>query len=490
MTEKTALVIGSGFGGLAACVRLLARGYRVTVLEKLDAAGGRAYVFQQDGFSFDGGPTIITAPYILEELWTLSGRRMQDYLELRRMDPFYKIRFDDGEIFNASADIAQVRREVARIAPGEEVNFDRYLKDSEAIYNTAFKELADVPFDKLSTLLRAAPDLIRLQGYRTVYSKVSDYFTNPKLRVAFSYHPLLIGGNPLTTTAYYCLIAHLERLHGVHYAMGGTGAVVRALVKLIEEQGGTLRYHADVDHITTSGRRATGVQLATGETLTADIVVSNADAAWTYSKLLTKHPRRVWTDRKLARQSYSMGLFVWYFGTNRKYDDVYHHTIMLGPRFEELLRDIFTRKSLAGDFSLYLYRPTATDPSVAPPGCDNFYALVPVPNLDGKTDWATYTETFRARIQKRLEETVLPGLGSSIVTSRVMTPADFHMRLNSVKGAGMSLEPKLFQSAWFRPHNMSEELENLYLVGAGTHPGAGMPSVILSAKVMEQRLPA
>jgi len=489
MTDKSAIVIGSGFGGLAAAVRLLARGYRVTVLEKLDGPGGRASVFRQDGFSFDAGPTIITAPYILEELWALSGRRMADHLDLRRMDPFYKIRFDDGDVFNASADIAQVRREVARIAPDEAAQFDRYLKDSEAIYNTAFKDLADVPFDKISTLLRAAPDLIRLQGYRTVFSKVGDYFTNPKLRVAFSYHPLLIGGNPLTTTAYYCLIAHLERLHGVHYAMGGTAALVSALVKLIEAEGGTFRYQAEVDHITTSGRRATGVQLGSGETLAADIVVSNADAAWTYGKLLGNHPRRVWTDRKLARQSYSMGLFVWYFGTSRQYHDVYHHTIMLGPRFEELLRDIFTRKTLAEDFSLYLYRPTATDPSVAPPGCDNFYALVPVPNLDGKTDWSSYAETFRARIQKRLESTILPGLGESIITSRVMTPADFKTRLNSVKGAGMSLEPKLFQSAWFRPHNRSEELDNLFLVGAGTHPGAGVPSVILSAKVMEQRLP-
>ncbi len=483
---RHALVIGSGFGGLAIAVRLLARGFRVTVLERLDAPGGRAYVFKQDGFLFDAGPTIITAPYVLEELWALCGRRMADDLDLRPMDPFYQIRFDDGDVFNAAANLARVRQEVARIAPGDVAGFERYLRDSEAIYDVAFHKLAHVPFHKLTTLLGATPDLIRLQGYRCVYNKVCDYFSNEKMRIAFSFHPLFIGGNPFSITAYFCLIAHLERLHGVHYAMGGTGAVVRGLVGLIERQGGTLRYNADVTEITVENGSATGVRLDTGETIPADIVVSNADVSWTYTKLLAKHPRRVWTDAKFARQKYSMSLFVWYFGTSRQFGDVPHHTILLGPRYQGLLDDIFKDKRLADDFSLYLHRPTATDPSMAPPGCDTFYVLSPVPHLDSGTDWAARAEPYRAAIQQRLEDTIMPGLSKSIVTSRIMTPQDFHDRLKSVKGAAFSLEPELFQSAWFRPHNVSEEVKNLYLVGAGTHPGAGMPSVMISAKVTDQ----
>ncbi len=483
---RQAIIIGSGFGGLAAAVRLLARGYAVTILERLDAPGGRAYVFRQDGFTFDGGPTIITAPYLLEELWALSGRRFADDVDLRPIDPFYKIRFDDGDIFSATADLDRMRQEVARIAPGDAAGFDRYIRDSEAIYQVAFKELAHVPFHKLSTLLAAAPDLIRLQGYRCVYNKVSDYFQNEKLRTAFSFHPLLIGGNPFTTTAYYCLIAHLERLHGVHFAMGGTGAIVRALVKLIEQQGGILRCNADVEEITVAQGAANGVRLASGETIAADIVVSNADPAWTYTKLLGKHPRRVWTDGKLARQHYSMSLFVWYFGTSRQFADVYQHTILLGPRYRGLLEDIFKNKVLAEDFSLYLHRPSANDPSLAPPGCDAFYVLSPVPHLGSGTDWAAHAEPYRAAIQKYLERTVMPGLGETIVSSRMITPQDFLGRLKSVNGAAFSLQPELFQSAWFRPHNISEEVKNLFLVGAGTHPGAGVPGVISSAKVLDQ----
>jgi len=485
-----AVVIGSGFGGLAAAVRLGARGWRVTVLERLDAPGGRAYVFRQDGFTFDAGPTIITAPYLLEELWTLCGRRMADDVDLRPIDPFYKIRFDDGDTLSCHADLAAMRAEVARISPQDVAGFDRFIRDSESIYNVAFAQLADQPFHSLGTLLSAVPDLIRLQGYRSVYGKVCGYFKNAKLRVAFSFHPLLIGGNPLTTTAYYCLIAHLERTHRVHYAMGGMGALVQGLVGLIEGIGGTLRFNAEVTRIDVAKGRASGVTLASGETIAADIVVSNADVGWTYSKLLAQHPRKVWTDRKVDRARYSMSLFVWYFGTNRRYDSVYHHTMVLGPRYEALLQDIFTRKHLSEDFSLYLHRPTMTDPSLAPPGCDSFYVLAPVPNLGSGTDWATHAEPYRSAIEKRLEETVLPGLDASLVTSRMLTPQDFQDRLLSVKGAAFSLEPQLFQSAWFRPHNLSEEVEGLYLVGAGTHPGAGVPGVVSSAKILDEIVPA
>jgi phytoene desaturase len=484
--SRQVIVIGSGFGGLAAAVRLLARGFSVTVLERLDAPGGRAYVYRQDGFTFDAGPTIITAPYLLEELWQLCGRRLADDVELRAIDPFYQLRFDDGTVFNASADQDRMRQEVARVAPGDVAGFDRYISDSEKIYDVAFKKLAHQPFHKISTLLAAAPDLIRLQGYRSVYNKVSDYFANEKLRTVFSFHPLLIGGNPFSATAYYCLIAHLERLHGVHYAMGGTGAIVTGLVKLIELKGGTVRCNTDVAQITTWDGSVTGVRLTSGETIQADIVVSNADPAWTYTKLLGGHRRRVWTDAKLARQNYSMSLFVWYFGTNRQFPGVAHHTILLGPRYRGLLDDIFKHKILAKDFSIYLHRPTATDSSMAPPGCDAFYVLSPVPHLGSGTDWATQAEPYRAAIQRYLEDTVMPGLGASIVTSRMLTPQDFLDRLKSVNGAAFSLEPQLFQSAWFRPHNVSEEVKNLYLVGAGTHPGAGVPGVISSAKVLDE----
>ena len=484
-----AVVIGSGFGGLAAAIRLGARGYRVTVVEKLDAPGGRAYVYRQDGFTFDAGPTIITAPYLLEELWTLCGRRMADDVELRRIDPFYRIRFDDGTVFNATADYDAMRAEVARIEPDDVPGFERFIRESERIYEVAFHQLADQPFHRVATLLRSAPDMLRLGGHRTVYTKVSRYFRNEKLRIAFSFHPLLIGGNPFTTTAYYCLVGHLERLHGVHYAMGGTGAIVAGLVRLIEDQGGTLRLNAEVEQITVENGRASGLRLVGGERIAADIVVSNADVGWTYTKLLSEHKRRRWTDRKLKRARYSMSLVVWYFGTSRRFEDVYQHTMVLGPRYEGLLRDIFKRKVLTPDFSLYLHRPTANDPSLAPPGCDAFYVLAPVPNLASGTDWSTEAEPYRQRIQQRLEETVMPGLGGCIVTSRLLTPQDFRDRLLSVNGAAFSLEPQLFQSAWFRPHNVSEEVERLFLVGAGTHPGAGVPGVVSSARILDQVVP-
>ena len=485
-----AIVIGSGFGGLAAAVRLSTRGWRVSVLEKLDAAGGRAYVFRQDGFTFDGGPTIITAPYLLEELWALCGKRMADDITLKRMDPFYEIRFDDGTVFRAFDDIQRMKAEVARINPSQVEGFERCIADSEKIYEVAFAKLADHPFLSIWSMLKEAPDMLRLGGMRSVFSKVSDYFTDEKLRVAFSFHPLLIGGNPLTTTAYYCLIQHLERLHGVHYAMGGTGAIAAGLVRLAQGNGATFRYNAEVAEITVAGGRASGVRLASGEVLAADIVVSNADPAWTYSRLLKNHPRRRWTDAKLKRAKYSMSLFVWYFGTNRRFEDVYHHAMVLGPRYEGLLKDIFAGRPLVNDMSLYLHRPTASDPSLAPEGCDAFYVLSPVPNLTSGTDWATQAETYRARVQKRLEETIMPGLGESIVTSRMLTPLDFRERLLSYNGAAFAMQPQLFQSAWFRPHNQSEEVAGLYLVGAGTHPGAGVPGVISSAKILDELVPA
>lgn len=485
-----AIVIGSGIGGLAAAVRLGARGYRVTVLEQLDAPGGRAYVHHQDGFTFDAGPTIITAPFLLEELWSLAGRRLEDDVQLRSLDPFYKVRFDDGEVFEYGADLEAMRAQVARIEPRDVAGFDAFLEYSSRIYEVAFLKLAHEPFHEMGSLLRAIPDLVRLSGFRSVYGEVCRHFRSPKLRVLFSFHPLLIGGNPLSTTAYYCLIAHLERSLGVHYAAGGMGALVKGLVGLVEGQGGAMRYGARVERILVDGGRAVGVRLQDGEELRADVVVSNADAAFTYQTLLAGQPRRRWSDARLRRAKYSMSLFVWYFGTRRRYDDVYHHTMIFGPRYEGLLRDIFERQRLASDFSLYLHRPSATDPTLAPPGCDAFYVLSPVPHLDSGVDWNVEAERYRRRIEARLEQTVLPGLGREIVTQRLLTPMDFRDRLLSVRGAAFSLQPQFFQSAWFRPHNRSEEVDRLYLVGAGTHPGAGIPGVLSSARVLDRVVPS
>lgn len=488
-TRPHAVVIGSGFGGLAAAVRLGARGYRVTVLEQLDAAGGRAYVFRQDGFTFDAGPTIITAPFLFEELWTLAGRQMADDVTLKSIDPFYRIRFNDGTTFDASADPVAMRAEVARIAPGDVAGVERFMLASEAIYKIGFEQLGHVPFSSWADMARIAPQMIKLKSFKSVYALVSEYVRDEKIRFVLSFHPLFVGGNPFNVTSIYALICFLERRWGVHFAIGGTGSLVRGLVRLIGGQGNAVRYNARVCAITLNGPRATGVQLDSGEEIAADIVVSNADVAHTYKRLLPAAARKRWTDRRLDRARYSMSLIVWYFGTRRQYPAVPHHTILLGPRYRELLDDIFERKVLASDFSLYLHRPTATDPSLAPPGCDAFYVLTPVPHLDSGTNWQQTAQPYLQSIARHLEATVLPDLERNVVTSRMLTPLDFRDRLLSEKGAAFSLEPVLTQSAWFRPHNASEDIERLYLVGAGTHPGAGVPGVLSSARILDAVVP-
>jgi phytoene desaturase len=487
--QPHAAVIGSGFGGLAAAVRLGAKGYRVTVLEKLDAPGGRAYVYRQDGFTFDAGPTIVTAPFLFEELWKLCGRNMSEDVTLVPVSPFYRIRFRDGAHFDYSGDAAAVRAEIARFSPGDVGGYDAYMKASEAIFKVGFEQLGDVAFSKWTDMARIAPEMVRLSSHRSVYSLVSKFFRDERLRTVFSFHPLLIGGNPFTASSIYCLIAFLERRWGVHFALGGTGRLVDGLVKLIEGQGGRLCCNADVREIIVDNGVARGVRLASGEVLDADLVVSNADSAWTYRYLLPASARSRWTDRRIDRARYSMSLFVWYFGTRRRYDDVPHHTILLGPRYKELLTDIFKRKVLADDFSLYLHRPTATDPSLAPEGCDAFYVLSPVPHLQSGTDWSEMSERYRRAIARELSKTMLPDLDNQVVSSRMLTPQDFHDRLSSFRGAAFGLEPILTQSAWFRPHNKSEDIANLYLVGAGTHPGAGLPGVLSSARVLESLIP-
>lgn len=487
--QRHAVVVGSGFGGLAAAIRLGARGYRVTVLERLEQLGGRASVLRQDGFTFDAGPTIITAPFLLEELWQLAGRRLADDVELRSLTPFYRVRFDDGATFDCTSDPAAMRAEVARFAPADVEGYEAFMRASESIYRVGFEQLGHVDFGSWKTMARIVPEMMRLRGYRSVWGLVSSFVRDPRLRVVLSFHPLLIGGNPFSATSIYAMIAFLEREYGVHFAVGGTGRLVEGMARLIRGQGGTLRCNSEVAEIEVSGGRACGVRLASGERVAADIVVSNACSAWTYRHLLPGAARHRWTDRRIERSRYSMSLFVWYFGTKRRYESVSHHTILLGPRYRELLVDIFKRKVLAEDFSLYLHRPTASDPSLAPPGCDAFYVLSPVPHLDAGIDWSQTAERYRSAIARHLSKTLLPGLEDEIVTQRLMTPQDFQDRLLSFRGAAFGLEPVLTQSAWFRPHNRSEEVENLYLVGAGTHPGAGLPGVLSSARVLDSVVP-
>jgi phytoene desaturase len=486
---RHAVVIGSGFGGLAAAIRLGAKGYRVTVLEKLDGPGGRAYVFKQDGFTFDAGPTIVTAPFLLEELWRLCGRELADDVALKPLDPFYRIRFHDGAHLDCMGDDEAMRAEVGRLSPRDVEGYEAFMKKSEAIYRVGFEALGDVPFSSWADMARAVRDLVRLRSYQSVHGLAASHVRDPRLRFALSFHPLFVGGNPFSVTSIYGLIAHLERRFGVHFPLGGMGRLVQGLASLIEGQGNEIRYGAEVREIVLQGRSATGVRLASGDSIKADIVVSNADSAWTYRHLLPAAARRRWTDRKLDAAHYSMGLFVWYFGTSRTYPEVKHHTILLGPRYRELLADIFKRRVLASDFSLYLHRPTATDPSLAPEGCDAFYVLSPVPHLDAGIDWAEAAEPYRRAIAQVLGEIALPRFEQHIVTSRVTTPQDFHDRLLSYKGAAFGFEPLFTQSAWFRPHNQAEDIDRLYLVGAGTHPGAGVPGVLSSARILDRLVP-
>lgn len=485
-----AVVIGGGFGGLAAAVRLLARGYRVTVLERRQRTGGRAYVYEQDGFTFDAGPTLVTAPYLFEELFALLGEQLSDHIDMRALDPFYNIRFDDGSVFTYSGDARRMREQVRRFSPRDVEAYDRFVSMTEEIFKVGYLQLADVPFHDFRTMARIVPTMIKLESYRSVYGLVAKFFGEEKLRQVFSFHPLLVGGNPFRTTSIYVLIHFLERHWGVHFPMGGVGKLVESLGQLISSHGGVVRTGAEVEEITLEGRRATGVRLTCGESIAADVVVSNADTAWTYKHLLPATARRKWTDRRLRRMKYSMSLFVWYFGTRRRYDDVAHHTILLGPRYRGLLADIFDRKVLADDFSLYLHRPTATDPSLAPPGCDAFYVLSPVPHLESGVDWRHEAERYRQKVSSYLERAVLPGLEKNVVTSHMLTPQGFHDDLLSVHGAAFGMQPVLTQSAYFRPHNKSEDIDRLYIVGASTHPGAGMPGVLVSAKILDKIVPA
>lgn len=479
------IVIGSGFGGLSAAIRLQAQGHDVTIVEKLDKPGGRAYVFEKDGFTYDGGPTIITAPWLLHELFELCGARSEDYIDLRLLDPFYNIRFEDGSTFHYNGNPEHLAKEVSRFNPADLPGYERFVERTNDIFKTGMA-LIDSPFPTFGSMLKVVPDLIRLRADRSVAKYAAQFVKDDRLRQVFSFHPLLVGGNPFSSSSIYALIHTLEREWGVWFAMGGTGALVKALVRLFTEIGGTIRYNSEVASINVerSTRRTSGVTLAGGEIFTADAVVSNGDVAQTYRALVPAWARPRMTDRKLEKYDYSMSLFVIYFGTNKKYENVAHHEILMGPRYKELLEDIFERKLLADDFSLYLHRPTATDPSLAPEGHDCWYVLSPVPHLGGDVDWARVGDRYRDRIMEYLEERYLPDLRQHVVSEHRIDPRYFEGTLNSYLGSAFSVQPTLLQSAYWRPHNQDREIPNLYFAGAGTHPGAGVPGVLSSGKIV------
>ena len=486
--HKKIIVIGSGFGGLGAAIRLAAKGHEVEIYEKLDKPGGRAYVYEINGFTFDGGPTVITAPFLFDELFELAGKKREDYFNLKLLDPFYRIFNYDGTYFNYNNDIDFTLSQIEKFSPDDKQGYLNFVRTTKAIFQKGFVELADKPFLSFWDMVKIVPDLIRLKSYKNVYSYVSSFIKDDFLRQCFSFHPLLIGGNPFETTSIYALIHYLERKWGIYYAMGGTGSIVKGLVKLFEELRGKIYYDTEVKEISVNNKRVNGIRLNNGSFVEADLVVSNADIAFTYMNMIDKQFRKKYTDKKVENMKYSMSLFVIYFGTKKRYNDrnLVHHNIILSKRYKELLEDIFKNKSLADDFSLYLHMPTVTDSTVAPKGCEAFYVLSPVPHLKSETNWAEEAKPYRDKIMKFLEENYLPNLQENIIAEHYIDPLHFQNNLNSYLGTAFSVEPLFSQSAWFRPHNRSEDFENLYFVGAGTHPGAGLPGVLSSAKIVDK----
>ncbi len=484
--EKRAVVIGSGFGGLAAAIRTQAKGYDVTLLEMRDKPGGRAYVYEDQGFTYDAGPTIVTVPFILDELAEVAGKDIKDYVSLVPCDPYYRIYFDDGKIFDYRGAQESLEAEIAKFSPEDVAGYRAFLKYSKDIFDRAFTDLSDHSFHTIWEMLKVSPDLIRLRADKSAFKKVGEYIKDPYLRQVFTFEPLLIGGNPLRASAIYTMIHYLEKTWGVHFAMGGTGALVKGLVRLFEDTGGTLHLNSRVAEIEVSHGQVTGVRTDDGRRFPADLVISNGDVANTYRKMIAPQHRKKWTDKRIENMRYAMSLFVIYFGTNRTYEHLPHHSIILGPRYEGLLKDIFDRKIVAEDFSVYLHAPTRTDPSLAPPGHECFYVLSPVPHLGGGQDWDDIKEEYADRILASLEKDYLvPDLRKHLVSKLMFTPKDFETQLDAFMGSAFQFEPTLTQSAWFRPHNKSEDVEGLYFVGAGTHPGAGLPGVISSAKVLD-----
>jgi len=487
--RQSAIVAGAGFGGIAAALRLRAKGYEVHLIDRCPRLGGRGQVFEKDGFRHDAGPTVLTAPHLFEELFALFGEKMSDYVTLVQPDPWYRFWYHDGETFDYGPTEEATEAEIARLSPDDVDGYRRLGAWSKKIYDVGFTALSDLPFHSPGFMIKQIPDLLRLRSYESVWSMVARHLKSDRLRRAFSIQPLLLGGDPFSTTAIYGMINHLEREHGVWFAMGGTGALIDAFERLMREQGIKISLGATVSQIKVDDGRAAGVVLETGETLDADLVVSNMDPVHVYREMLPASHVSTVAKLRVKTAKLSMGLYVLYFGATKTWPEVAHHTVWFGERYKNLLRDIFVNKKLADDFSLYIHRPTATDSSFAPDGCDSFYVLCPVPNLAGGQDWAVEEPKLRDRIVAALDASMLPGLKEHITAEFAMTPVDFKNDYLSVDGAGFSLSPFFTQSAWFRFHNRGEGVRNLYFVGAGTHPGAGVPGVVSSAKVLEHLIP-
>jgi phytoene desaturase len=478
------VIIGGGFGGMATAIRLQAAGYAVTLVEARERLGGRAYQLTDSGFTFDMGPSLITAPHLLDELWAAAGRRRADELPLTPLTPYYRIVFQDGQQFDYGGGTAADEAEIARVAPDDVAGFRAFMQATEHIYQRAFADLAGQPFLTLGSLARVTPELLRLGGASSVYQFVSRFIRDERLRTIFSFHPLFIGGNPFRASAIYSIVPYLERQHGVHYTMGGMYRVVEAMERLFRDLGGAVRCGQAVTAIQVSDGRATGVRLADGTAISAAAVVANSDVTTTYLRLVPPAYRRRTTAWRLRRHRYSMSCFLLYLGLNRQYEHLRHHTVIMPRHYRRLVTQVFDGRGLPDDLALYLHTPTRTDPSMAPPGGESLTVLAPVPHLGRGVDWRAAARPFRDRVIAFLEQNYgLTGLSNSIVVEHQFTPLDFEASLGSWLGAAFSIEPTLIQSAWFRPHNQSGDLPGLYFVGAGTHPGAGIPGVLLSAAI-------
>lgn len=480
-----AIVIGSGFGGLGVANRLVSKGYEVEIFDKRDQLGGRAYQYQINGFKFDGGPTVITAPYMFDELFESAGKNRSDYLTLLPLDPFYRIFDHEGKHFDYRLREEDMLKEIDRWNPADKEGYLRFTRQTSSIFER-FHPFTDQPFLSIQDMIKIIPDVVRLKAFLGYYGFSSMYIKDDFLRRVFSFHPLLIGGNPFDTPSIFSLIVQFERKWGVHYAVGGTGAIVDALGKLFVEQGGKIHLNQEVKEIIIKGRKATGIRLADGTIHNADVVISNGDVAHTYRYLIPEEYRKKYTNARIKRMKYSMSLFVIYFGTKKLYrgtSKLAHHNIILNERYKGLLQDIFNKHVLPDDFSLYLHMPSITDPTIAPEGCESFYVLSCVPTLQSGTDWTKMAKPYRDRVMQFLEDNYLPDLQENIIAEHYIDPLHFQNTLNSYNGAAFSVKPVLLQEAFFRPHNRSEEFDNLYFVGAGTHPGAGVPAVLSSGKI-------
>ena len=483
------IVIGSGFGGIAAALRLRAKGHDVTLIEKHQDLGGRARVFKRNGFTFDGGPTVITAPYLINELFELFKKNPKDYIELSPLKIWYQFIFEDRSKFNYSGNENEMKAQIGELSQEDVQGYEKLVNFTKKIFDKGFTELADVPFDKPFVMMQQLPALLKLKSYKSVYSLVSSYIKNEKLRRMLSMHPLLVGGNPFTTTSIYGLILYLEKKWGIHYSMGGTGNIIKGFEKLMNEVGIKVIKGNEVKKIISKNTKITGIQLSNDNIINADIVICNADPPAVYEKLLDGNSNNSFLfNWKKKRMEYSMGLFVYYFGTKKIYENVEHHTIKFGNKYKEHLDDIFDKKKLNEDISYYLHRPSATDKSMAPEGNDCFYVLVPVPNNQSGIDWNTEGEKMKSLIINKMEKDLMPNLKENIVEDFYLTPDYFEKDLNTKFGSGFSIQPKFTQSAYFRFHNKSEIYDGLYFVGAGTHPGAGVPGVLSSAKVLDKIL--